>query len=58
MTGWGKVNATVSKSTCLREGRVRLASRRICAMRHSRYNITNSMMCATDYNGACEGDSG
>ena len=58
VTGWGRVDATAIKSTCLRKGRVRLVSRRICAMKHSRFPITNSMMCATDYNGACEGDSG
>ena len=51
------MNATVSKSTFLREGLVRLASRRICAMRHCRYPIDKSVMCATDYNGACKGDS-
>ena len=58
VTGWGRVNATVSKSKCLRKGHVHLASRRICAIRHSLHPITNSMMCATDYNGACRGDSG
>ena len=58
VTGWGRVNSTVSRSTCLREGHVYLASRRICDMRHDKYPVTNSMMCATDYNGACEGDSG
>ena len=58
VTGWGKVNSTVSRSRCLRKGRVRLASPRICRIRHYRYNITSSMMCATDNNGACEGDSG
>ena len=58
VTGWGKVNSTVSRSRCLRKGHVRLASRRICGIRHSKYPITASMICATDYNGACEGDSG
>ena len=57
VTGWGRVNSTVSRSTCLRKGHVQLASRRICDIRHNN-PITNSMMCATDYNGACEGDSG
>jgi hypothetical protein len=58
VTGWGKVNSTVSRSTCLRKGHVRLASRRICDISHGKYDMTSSMMCATDYNGACEGDSG
>ena len=58
VTGWGRVNSTVSRSTCLRKGNVRLTSRRICDIRHPEYPISNSMMCATDYNGACEGDSG
>lgn len=58
VTGWGKVDSTVSRSTCLRQGNVRLASNRICDLRHEKYPITKNMMCATDYNGACEGDSG
>ena len=58
VTGWGRVNSSLSRSTCLRKGDVRLASRNICSKRHPDYPITNSMMCATDYNGACEGDSG
>ena len=58
VTGWGRVNSTVGRSTCLRKGHVRLASSHVCSLRHSRYSITNSMMCATGYNGACEGNSG
>ena len=58
VTGWGRVNSTVSRSSCFRKGHVRLASRRICRIRHSRYFITSTMMFATDNNGACEGDSG
>jgi hypothetical protein len=58
VTGWGRVDSTVSRSSCLRKGDVRLASRRICDHRHEKYPITQSMMCATDKNGACEGDSG
>lgn len=58
VTGWGRVNSTVSRSVCLRKGLVRLASRRVCRIRHDKYPVTESMRCATDYNGACEGDSG
>ena len=58
VTGWGKVNATISRSRCLRKGQVHLTSRRMCQMRHEKYHISKSMRCATEYNGACEGDSG
>ena len=56
VTGWGRVNSTVKKSTCLRKGSVQLVSRNICATKH--YRVTTSMVCATDSNGACRGDSG
>ncbi|XP_062498790.1 vitamin K-dependent protein C-like [Corticium candelabrum] len=58
VTGWGRVNSTVSRSRCLRKGDVRLKSRRLCQIKHQGYQITENMLCATDYNGACEGDSG
>ena len=58
MTGWGRVNSTVSRSTCLRKGNVRLTSRHICDTKHARYPVTTSMLCATDSNGACRVDSG
>ncbi|XP_062523950.1 CUB and sushi domain-containing protein 3-like [Corticium candelabrum] len=58
VTGWGRVNSTVSRSRCLRKCDVRLKSRRLCQIKHQGYQITESMLCATDYNGACEGDSG
>ena len=40
VTGWGKVNSTVSRSKCLHKGHIRLASGRICGIRHPKYNIT------------------
>ena len=58
VTGRGRVNSSLSRSTCLRKGDVRLASHNIFSKRHLNYPITNSMMCGTDYNDACEGDSG
>ena len=58
VTGWGRLNSTVSRSTCLRKGHVRLASSRVCSIRNSGYSITSSMMCATDNNGACVENSG
>ena len=48
VTGWERLNSTVSRSTCLRKGHVRLASSRVCSIRNSGYSITSSMMCATD----------
>ena len=58
VTGWGRLNSTVSRSKCLQKGHVRLASSRVCSIRHSSYSITSSMMCVADNNGACEGNSG
>lgn len=58
VTGWGRVNSTIGRPRCLRKGYVHFAPPSVCASRHPQYNITESMMCATDNNGACEGDSG
>ena len=58
VTGWGRLNSTVKRSTCLQKGHVRLASSRVCSIRNSGYSITSTMMCATDNNGACEENSG
>ncbi|XP_062499152.1 vitamin K-dependent protein C-like [Corticium candelabrum] len=58
VTGWGRVNSTVSRSRFLRKGDARLKSLRVCQIKHQGYQITENTMCATDYNSACEGDSG
>ena len=58
VTGWGRVNSSLSRPTRLRKGDVRFPSRSTCSKRHPNYPITNSMMCGTDYNGTCKRDSG
>lgn len=57
VTGWGKLTNQSGFTKCLRKGSVRTVSDSMCKESHS-LPVTGRVMCATDFNGPCEGDSG
>ena len=58
--GWGEKMNGGKVSSCLKEGSVNIVSNSKCRKFHepSGYEVSRSMLCATDENGACGGDSG
>ena len=58
--GWGVKRPDGTVAQCLKEGNVRIVSKKTCKRFHegSEYSVSKSTLCATDRNGACQGDSG